>query len=221
MKILIVDDHPLFSDGLARLVTQLSDDTDVTTVHAVAEAIAQLAIDSDIDLVLLDLNMPEMDGISLLQRFKADDLYVPVIVISSESKLGIIRQALELGAMGFIPKSLNSAEMLDAMHEVLQGAIYVPKDIQKQLSQLPASNHQLNMDDRKQQIGISKKQYETLELLAKGLSNQQIATTLNRSEHTIKSHLRALFQILGASNRTECVNLARQQLGLEVAELVD
>lgn len=221
MKILIVDDHPLFSDGLARLVTQLSDDTQVTTVHSVVEAINQLAIDSDIDLILLDLNMPEMDGISLLQRFNADELCVPVVVISSESKLGIIRQALELGAMGFIPKSLRAEEMLSAMHDVLQGAIYVPQEIQKQLSQLPAANHQQDVGERMQQIGISKKQYETLELLAKGLSNQQIATTLNRSEHTIKSHLRALFQILGASNRTECVNLARQQLSLEDAELVD
>ena len=224
MKILIVDDHPLFSDGLAQLAKQLADDVYISTVYSVSTAIEQLTTDADFDLILLDINMPEMDGISLLRRFNADELCIPVIVVSSENRPGIIRQALNLGAMGFIPKSLNAEEMIAAMQEVLQGNIYIPTEIQNLLSKLPSANHQQNLDEKLQMIGISRKQYETLELLTRGLSNQQIATTLNRSEHTIKSHVRALFQILGASNRTECVKLAKEhflvedQLAVELAD---
>jgi len=221
MNILIVDDHALFSDGLSHIVKQLSDDTLITAVNSVEEAITQLKSSTEYDLILLDINMPAMDGLTLLQRFRADELCIPIVVISSETKPGIIRQALELGTMGFIPKSHNAKQMIEALTSVLEGSMYVPEDVQKQLDKLPADNNKQGISGRLQQFGISKKQHQTLELVAKGLSNQQIATTLNRSEHTIKSHISALFQILGASNRTECVKLANQHLLIEEQEALE
>ena len=111
--------------------------------------------------------------------------------------------------MAYIPKSYNSQKMVAALQQVLTGEIYIPDSIQNQLARLPKKDH---AKKRVENINLSKKQLQILTLIAKGLSNQQIATLLNRSEHTVKSHVSALFQILGANNRTECVKLAKQQL---------
>ncbi len=221
MHILIVDDHSLFADGLSHIVRKLSDDTRITAVCSVDDAINKLSEATDYDLVMLDINMPAMDGLTLLQRLHADDSCIPIVIISSETRAGIIQRALALGAMGFIPKSHRAEEMLEAINSILEGSMYVPKDIQRQLDRLPTDSQAQDINGRLQQCGISKRQHQTLMLVAQGLSNQQIATTLNRSEHTIKSHVSALLQILGASNRTECVILARQQQLIEDKESLD
>lgn len=224
MNILIIDDHTLFSDGLSHVLTQLDVTPSITSVNSVTAALERLSDNQDYDLILLDINMPSMNGLTLLQRLSKDDIYIPVIVISSETRIGIIRKAMELGAMGFIPKSHTTEEMIQALTMVLEGSIYLPKGIQTQLKKSPAPGATQGNEQRLHELGMSKKQYQTLELVAQGLSNQQIATTLNRSEHTVKSHVRVLFQILGANNRTECVKLAKEQLlidDFEVTEVVD
>ncbi|MDH5446801.1 MAG: response regulator transcription factor [Gammaproteobacteria bacterium] len=221
MKILIIDDHALFSDGLSHVLKQLDTTPNITSVHNVEGALQYLAESDDYDLILLDINMPSMNGLTLLQRLSADDIYIPVIVISSETKVGIIRKAMELGAMGFIPKSHTTEEMIQALKMVLEGSIYLPDGIQAQLEKASTAVQVDGFEQRLQEMGMSKKQFQTLELVAQGLSNQQIATTLNRSEHTVKSHVRVLFQILGANNRTECVKLAKEQLLIDEVEMAE
>jgi DNA-binding NarL/FixJ family response regulator len=211
MNILIIDDHPLFVDGIGHLLQQLADDVSITKTTSAEMAIEQLQLADDFDLVLLDLNMPGIDGLSLLHRFKADELCVPIIIVSAEEQAGLIRQTLDWGTMGFIPKSHSASEIVAAINRVLDGEVYIPAEIQRLLDRLSNSSASAPDNAAIKLSGISNKQFEVLSLLAKGYSNEQIATSLHRTEHTVKSHVAALFQLLGAANRTECVNIARQR----------
>jgi len=215
MNILIIDDHQLFIDGLGYVLKALADEVVITETNRVDEAIEKLEKDHDYDLILLDINMPSLDGLSLLHRFTAEELCIPVVIISAEHKAGLIRQALDWGVMGFIPKSHNASQMIDGLNAILEGTMYLPEEVQKRLDRLPLAGQKPNTASTLKKIGISQKQLQTLELMAKGLSNQQIAVTLGRSEHTIKSHISVLFRALGASNRTECVKLGIRQLLIE------
>lgn len=209
MNILVIDDHPLFIDGLGHVLKDLSTATNIIKATSGNAAIEQLTSDVDFDLILLDLNMPFLGGVSLLKRFKADELCIPVVIISSEEQAVSIREALDWGAMGFIPKSYGADKILSALHNVLEGEMYISQDIQTLLDRLPTTIK--NTEQVQKESGISKKQLEVLHLLAKGHSNEQIATLLHRTEHTVKSHLSALFQILGASSRIECVKIAQER----------
>lgn len=209
MNILVIDDHPLFIDGLGHVLKDLSTATNIIKATSGNAAIEQLTSGVDFDLILLDLNMPFLGGVSLLKRFKADELCIPVVIISSEEQAVSIREALDWGAMGFIPKSYGADKILSALHNVLEGEMYISQDIQTLLDRLPTTIK--NTEQVQKESGISKKQLEVLHLLAKGHSNEQIATLLHRTEHTVKSHLSALFQILGASSRIECVKIAQER----------
>lgn len=211
MKILIVDDHPVFIDGMQVVLQKLSNKACIVGALSIAEALQKLAEHADFDLVLLDLSFPELDGLAFLQRCNAENLCIPVIIVSSEDKAPQIKRALDLGAMGFIPKSYKTAQMLAALGQIFEGEIYIPEHIVSVIEHLPAPWRQSGIPDNAQASGLSKKQFEVLELLVKGYSNQQIAATLFRTEHTVKTHVSALLHLLGASNRSECAQIARQR----------
>lgn len=211
MNILIIDDHPLFIDGISRVIESLNEPTNIIKATSGAVALEQLASEVEFDLILLDLNMPNLDGISLLKHFKVDELCVPVVIISSEDQAQLIQETLDWGVMGFIPKSYSSKEILNAINKVLDGDIYIPEAMKILLTRLAQSSTQNDKNTVIQNTGISKKQMDVLNLIAKGYSNKQISTVLHRTEHTVKSHVAALFQILGASNRMECVKIAERK----------
>jgi DNA-binding NarL/FixJ family response regulator len=208
VNILIIDDHPLFIDGISHVLNGLAESTNIIKATSGALALEQLALGIDFDLILLDLNMPNLGGISLLQRFKVDELCMPVVIISSEEQAGLIRETLDWGVMGFIPKSYSAEKILNALNTVLEGDIYIPEAVQVLLSRLASHTDTDSRTQAIQKSGITNKQMEVLILLAKGHSNEQISTILHRTEHTVKSHIAVLFQILGAKNRTECVRIA-------------
>jgi DNA-binding NarL/FixJ family response regulator len=209
VNILVIDDHPLFMDGVSQVLQQLSDKVEVFKATSIQEALTLLESQSDFDLILLDLSLPGMDGFSFLQRFSAAEFCIPVVVVSAEEQLSLIRRALEANVMGFVPKSLGAADMLSAFKSVLEGNQFLPDRIAQMLSRSHDHVIPLALPPHAQHAGISAKQYAVLVLMAKGYSNQTIASQLNRTEHTVKSHTAALFQILGVSNRTECVEVAR------------
>ena len=211
MNILIIDDHPLFIDGISHVVNQLSGSVVIKKAMSSTEAIEQLESTRDFDIILLDLMMPGIDGLSFLQRYKADELCIPLVVVSAEEQVGLIARTLEWGSMGFIPKAYTAEKMLHALRRILEGDIYIPEHIQRLLNRLPAPQRAKDLPCELQASGISKKQFEVLELVAKGHSNQQIAVILNRTEHTVKSHVAALLQILDANNRSECAEIARKR----------
>lgn len=209
MNILVIDDHPLFMDGVSQVLKQLADNVEVIKASSIQEALALLESQSNLDLILLDLSLPGMDGFSFLQRFSAAEFCIPVVVVSAEEQLGLIRRALEANIMGFVPKSLSASDMLSAFQSILEGNQFLPDTIRDSLNRTPSKETLSLLPPHAQHCGISAKQYQVLQLIAKGYSNQTIAELLSRTEHTVKSHTAALFHIVGASNRTECVEIAR------------
>lgn len=214
MQILIVDDHQLFLDGIRHILNKLDPAATITETTRADQAIEILESGHDFDLVLIDLSMPGMDGISILQRMQARGVWLPLVVISAEQDIRTIKVVMEMGALGFIPKTHNSQQMLAALTRILEADIYIPPEIQQQLDR--QGTHRKPHSGAMKSNGITKRQYEVLQLLAKGYSNKQIAASLFLTEHTVKAHISALFSSLQANNRTECVQLARHRGVLEV-----
>jgi DNA-binding NarL/FixJ family response regulator len=218
MKILVVDDHPLFLDGLLQVLQQLRPNVTAIQVGNAEEALEYIDTDRAIDLILLDINMPGMDGLDLLATLVERELWIPAIVISAHDNPRVILQALNTGALGFIPKYFNTAELLSALNVVLKGEVFLPEPIKARIDQLRRVNAKTGSLSEKiaLDLGLSSRQVRVLECLAKGYSNRKIATILNLSEHTVKSHLKVLFSALKAENRTDCVRKA-EEMGLITA----
>lgn len=213
MQILVVDDHQLFLEGVRHILEKLEAGTVVREANSVEAALEALADAAELDLALIDLCMPGMDGLALLESMNNRRIRLPVVVVSGEEDLVKIKAALDLGALGFIPKSYSSQQMQDALNQVLEGDIYLPPNVENQIDRLAtrrppeAASHNTALKDSR----ITRRQYDVLKLMARGFSNKQIANTLFLTEHTVKSHVSALFVLLSAQNRTVCVQHAMQK----------
>lgn len=196
-RVLIVDDHPFFSDGLASILQRESLAVEVSKATSVPAAMAELNRHPDTALVLLDLLLQEEAGLTLFSELARASLPLPVVVISSREDETTVRAARSAGALGFLPKSSDRRALIRMMTAISQGRPYYPA-----LSQV-----QRTAD------GLTPRQHEVLELLAEGLPNKRICQRLELTEHTVKTHLKAIFSHLGVHNRTECVAQA-QALGL-------
>jgi DNA-binding NarL/FixJ family response regulator len=211
VKILVIDDHPLFIDGVSQVLRQLDEQVSITKALEIDEALVVLNEQDDFDLILLDLSLPGKDGFSFLQRFSAKEYCIPVVVVSAEENLSFIRQALKEDVLGFVPKSHSATLMLTAFRTVLAGDVYLPESIVHMLNRTPNTVSLSALPPHAKHAGISAKQYAVLQLIVAGHSNQSIAQQLSRTENTVKSHVAALFQILGVTSRVECVNEARNR----------
>lgn len=213
MQILVADDHQLFLDGIGHILNKLDADVVITESTRADEAIEILESGQAFDLILVDLSMPGMDGMSILQRMHERGVWLPLVVVSAEEEVRTIKSALDAGALGFIPKAHSSQQMLTALNAILDGEIYIPSDIERQIENLENRRlpREADNNDALRASGITKRQYDVLQLLAKGYSNKQIATSLFLTEHTVKAHISALLTALRACNRTECVQIATRQ----------
>jgi len=208
MKILLADDHDLFRAGLGLVLHELGADTSLVQAASLTDAIHCAEAEPDLDLALLDLNMPAMNGAAGLQKFRTQFPDVPVVIVSGSDELSDVQQALGAGASGFIHKSTPPPVMLSALRLVLAGGIYVPlQAMQREPAPLVAT--------RTWASGLTSRQMEVLRLLAVGKPNKVIARELDLSEGTVKIHLSAIFRVLDVNNRTEAV-LAAQQLSLDL-----
>jgi DNA-binding NarL/FixJ family response regulator len=219
MKILVIDDHPLFLDGLLQVLLQLDPDVAAVQVTNAEAALERLTTDQDFQLILVDIGMPGMDGLDLLKTLAERELWIPAVVISAHDNPRSITRALDAGALGFIPKSFGAEELLGALQKVLKGEIFLPESVKRHIRQLRPAEGNVQAGAGHQH-GVTPRQIRVLELLAKGFSNRKIALAMNLSEHTVKSHLKTLFAALNADNRTACVHKA-EQLGLILKAAVD
>ena len=211
MRALITEDHPLFVDGFQAVLQRLQPDMTISQAACAEEALRLLDANEHFDLIVIDLKLPGMDGITLLEAMRTRGLWIPTVVMSADVDIKKIQLALENGALGFLPKSYSAEQLLAALREVLAGHIHVPSDIR--LAVRRAKNDSHDLPDAASRYGITTRQYRVLELVAEGCSNGQIAAALNVTEHTVKSHVRALFQALDTANRTACVRRA-ESVGL-------
>lgn len=193
MQILIVDDHRLFSEGLAVLLKELEPDIEVTSAHSIAQA-EQLP--NLFDLILLDLRMPDASGFDGLTRLKISHEAAPIVVVFGEESTSQIRECIHLGAMGFVPKSSSTTELFSALKRILAGEPYLPSHI-----------FQAPIESTKQttKFGLTKRQLEVLAKLIQGKPNKVIAKELDISDTTVKTHVLAVLSVLDVHNRTEAV----------------
>lgn len=212
MKILLADDHDLFRAGLSLVLAEL--DTQLSLLQSANLNAALLCAESqpDLDLALLDLNMPGMDGMHGLIEFKSRFPDIPAVIVSASEDLADIREVLAAGASGFIHKSTAPQVMLSALRLVLAGGVYIPSYA---LGDARAADNNGAKKKTSWAGGLTTRQLEVLRLLAAGKPNKLIARELDLSEGTVKIHLSAIFRVLEVNNRTEAV-LAAQQLNLNL-----
>lgn len=205
MRILVVDDHPLMTDALRLVLGTLDQRAEIESANSLDAAFAT-ASGGEFDLVMLDLGMPGCSGLEALQRFRERFPSLPVVVVSGASEPKLIKAALDLGAMGFIPKSAQRDVFLNALRLVVSGAIYVPVE---------ALNAPAGAVQSAAGLKLSPRQNEVLALLLKGLSNKLIARKLEISENTTKIHVSAVLGALGVATRTQAV-IAASRLELRL-----
>ncbi len=218
---MIVDDHPLYREGVVSALSHLMQGTQVISAPTVARALAIMTLHPDLELVLIDLHLPEIDGFEALRQFGQRHPGVARVLISGQH-IGeqLVTRAMQLGASGVIPKSLDVKDMVDAITQVLGGDTYLPdlsthrEDASALLAASPSPESQAHVDDIVS--ALSGRQLEVLHLVGQGRSNKDIARELNIAERTVKAHASRIFEVLGATNRTQAV-LTAQKLGLLAA----
>jgi DNA-binding NarL/FixJ family response regulator len=206
VHVLLVDDHEMFRQGMRFLLTDLNDDIDFTDAGTCEEALGVLA-DADIDLALLDLNMPGTDGLNALQKIHEAHPGVQIAVLSGMDDPDLIRDAIDQGASGFVPKASSSEVLVAALKLILAGGVYLP---QAALNATP----ERHVDDSPRSDLLSERQTDVLLKAIQGKPNKVIAREMNIAEGTVKTHLSAAFKALGVHNRTEAV-FAAAKLGLK------
>jgi two-component system, NarL family, nitrate/nitrite response regulator NarL len=205
MRTLIVDDHPLFSDGLRLLLMASTSIEDVVCCED-GEAALRLAADGGFELVLLDWNLGSgLSGAPLVREIKAVLPDARVVVVSGENSAAHVRLAIESGAVGFVPKESPSALLIDALTITAHRGIYLPAEV-LMATERPARGAPLR-GAAEAYPRLTERQVEVLESLVTGLTNKQIARRLDIAENTVKQHLNAIFSVLGVQNRTEAVYL--------------
>ena len=203
--LVIADDHPLFRDALRLAVSQTVVDADIAEADSFDSLCARLSAAPDMDLILLDLNMPGMRGFSGLLYLRAEFAAVPVVVISANEQASAVRRAMALGAVGYIPKSAAASEIRAALRALLAGATWWP-------AALPTQGPVAEDDAALAALlnSLTPQQSRVLMLLSDGLLNKQIAHAMHVTEATVKAHVSAILQKLGVDNRTQAVIVARR-----------
>jgi DNA-binding NarL/FixJ family response regulator len=207
-RLVIADDHPLFRDALRQAVGSVLPSAKIDEAGSFEELTALLDQDSDVDLVLLDLTMPGISGFSGLIYLRAQFPAIPVVIVSASDDGGTIRQSLDFGASGFIPKRFGVDTLRDAIMKVLDGDVWVPPDTD--LSSV-TDPELVRLRDRL--VTLTPQQVRVLMMLSEGLLNKQIAYELGVSEATIKAHVSAILQKLGVESRTQAVIAAAKIAG--------
>lgn len=206
-RALVVDDHPLFCDALSMTLKAVAGIATVETADRLDSAIARLERGAVPDVVILDLNLPDVDGLDGLIQLKAVAGSVPVIVVSSLADNRVIGAALKAGAAGFVPKHSHRDVFRAAFEAVRQGRTYMPEGF------TPSTDPNAPATRREEAIArlslLTRQQARILQLICEGMLNKQIAYDLSIAETTVKAHVTAIMRKLGVQSRTQAVLLAR------------
>ena len=201
-RFIIVDDHPLFRGALSQALSASFENAEILEAGSLDELTERLAATTDIDLILLDLTMPGVHGVSGLIYLRAQHPEVPVVIVSASDDAETIRNCLHCGASGFIPKSQPVERIRDAIRRIIGGELWLPPDVD--LSNVPTGD---STELVSRLATLTPQQVRVLMMLGEGLLNKQIAYKLNVSEATVKAHVSAILQKLGVDSRTQAVIL--------------
>lgn len=213
MKILVVDDHVLIREALRGVLMELEPGATVVEARDGRQAIASTAECPPPDLVLLDIRLPDRDGLDVLAEVRERWPQIAVVMLSADQDKATISKALGLGAVGFVPKSAQREVMLGAFKLMLAGGVYVPPEILAGAHERTERSERLMRTLSAAQLGLTERQLDVLRLMMKGRSNKAICRSLGLAEPTVKNHVTAILKALNATNRTEAV-VAASAFGL-------
>jgi DNA-binding NarL/FixJ family response regulator len=208
MRILIVDDHALVRRGLYHVVKEGFPDADVVEAESSAAALEVLRTTKVFDLALVDVRMPDLDGLELLRVVKGEWPDVPVIMLSTYENAPYVKRALADGAAGYLLKDATPEDLSQAINVAMSGSgnVLSPRVIQNLFEDQESSSS----NGRRSEYSLTQREHDILALLAEGRSNREIAGALYLSEKTVKAHLAAIFRKLGVTNRTQAAMMAVQ-----------
>jgi two-component system nitrate/nitrite response regulator NarL len=211
MNILIVDDHALVRRGLNYVVKEGFPDAEVTEAESAAAALEHLRNGVAIDLALVDVRMPDLDGLELLRAIKTDKPDLPVIMLSTYDNAPYVKRALADGASGYLLKDATPEDLSQAINVALSGSgnVLSPRVIQNLFEEHEASGRD-HTNGRRGEYNLTQREHDILALLSEGRANREIAQHLYLSEKTVKAHLAAIFRKLGVTNRTQAAMMAVQ-----------
>ncbi|HKO86922.1 MAG TPA: response regulator transcription factor [Burkholderiales bacterium] len=221
MKILVVDDHPLILEALQHVLRQLDAEVQCLEAQSADAGRKLLAEHPDAGLLLLDLNLPGVQGMDLLAEFRENYPTIPVVVISGSDRREDILQAIDTGAMGFIPKRSTNNVMLQALRLVLSGGVYLPMEAFSQrdvVAEPPAARvavSEASPSTSPRDLGLTERQAQVLALILQGKPNKLICRELGLAEGTVKIHVAAILRALNVSTRTQAV-IEASRLGLQL-----
>ncbi len=202
LTVIVADDHPLVREALAQALRTALNGADVAGCANLPEALAALDQRDAVDLLVLDLDMPGMDGFSGLAAVRASYPAVPVAIVSSTRDPGVMRRAIEFGAAAFVPKSAALETIASALQSVLDGEVWLPAE---------AEETENATDDFARRVAeLTPQQLRVLNLLGEGKLNKQIAHELTVGEATVKAHVTAILKKLNVRSRTQAVILSRR-----------
>ncbi len=196
--IIVADDHPLFRSAINHLLQRLEGETTVSEVEDFKSLLNLLeSLKSLPSLVLLDLKLPDIQGIDSLLVLKKQFPALPVVIVSAYDEQKIVQNAKQYGASGFIPKSLEMPEMIQAIAQILEGDLWFPQVSEDNVSAIAFNE-------------LTTTQLKVLTLLREGKPSKEMADLMNITEATIKAHLTVIFRKLRVNNRTQAVIVAKQ-----------
>lgn len=206
-KVLMVDDHAMVREGTRLLVAQQELGCELLEAGTWTEAKRLLAVTPGMDWVLLDLALPDVDGLAALGELRAAYPDVPVVVLSASEDRAVVLECINRGAMGFIAKTSSGKELADALRVVFGGGVYLPPSIlgKPAPSRAPEGGVMAAKREELAELGLTPRQIEVLELMVQGLSNKSIAQKLELAEPTVKTHVAAGLRALNVKNRTQAV----------------
>jgi DNA-binding NarL/FixJ family response regulator len=199
-EIVIADDHPLVRGALRQAVAGAIPQALIKEAGDLEQLNRELEANPETDLVVLDLTMPGMRGLSGLFYLRAQYPNVPIVVVSANEDRGVMRRCIEIGAAGFIPKTTEMDEMRAAIRTIFAGSTWVPQDVE-----LSATTDKATADIVRRLGSLTPQQMRVLMMVSEGLLNKQIAYELSVSEATVKAHVSAILQKLGVESRTQAV----------------
>jgi len=221
-KLLICDDHPPIRTAVGYIAKELISDIEILEAGGGVEALAMLEQHPDIELILLDLHMPGMNGFDLLSELKLRVPSLPVVVLSSDDTRTAVIDALERGATGYICKSSPTDLLAKFLEHALNGHIALPTAVASAASAHPASDRApvpaagRSITD----LGLTPRQTQVLGCMLRGMSNKQICRELGLAEGTVKNHAIAVFRAFDVTSRAQAVIEASRR-GLSVGEWCD
>ena len=217
MRIIFADDHNLIRETVGALIRKIASDVDLAEARDFPEALSKASAGPEPELIILDLYMPGMNHLKGLQEMRTRFPRVPAVILTGSVNLDDAYAAMEMGAAGYIPKTIGSQAMLGALRQVLGGEKFMPSmliaDTEK--LELGAANEDVERDPAANPLNkLTPREREVVQLLTAGHPNKEIARRLGLQEITIKVHLKGIYRKLGVVNRTQAVRTV-MELGLD------